>query len=41
MKKMYSINLDEEIVKKALKRIENFGGKLSTLINKLLQDFAK
>lgn len=41
MKKLYGINLDKELVDKVNKKIDIYGGKLSTLINKLLEDFLK
>jgi hypothetical protein len=41
MKKLYTVCLDEEVVTKVNKKIEIFGGKLSTIINKLLEDFLK
>ena len=41
MKKSYCVTLDEEFVDKANEKIEPFGGKLSKLINSLLEDFIK
>ena len=39
MKKIYSVHLDEDVVKKVKENINKFGGKLSPLINKLLEEF--
>lgn len=41
MKKQYYICLDKEEVDKAIKKIEIYGGKLSTLLNSLLKKFNK
>jgi len=37
----YLITLEEEVVKEVKKRIKNYGGKLSTLINHLLKEWLK
>ena len=41
MKQQYNVTLDKEVVEEAEKKIETFGGKLSTLINSLLIKFNK
>ena len=41
MIKSYCVTLDKEIVDKANKKIQPFGGKLSKLLNTLLEEFIK
>lgn len=41
VKKTYSVTLDDKIVKEALKKIRDSGGKLSPLINRFLENFIK
>lgn len=39
MLKIYSVTLEEEVVKKALEISRKYGGKLSPLINKMLKEW--
>lgn len=41
MKEHYNITLDKEVVEEIKKKIKDYGGKLSPLINKLLKEYLK
>lgn len=38
-KKVYAVNLDEEVVKAAKEKLKEYGGRLSPIINNLLKEW--